>query len=178
MRRAKDPQICVSMPSLFCPSLKYSLVILCQSRADHTAVLEVKRGAKSAHFVQLFLKGQGLFNADLPGTCTPKSWLLQIGFSLQPFFGWPIFAHSRRNWAGAQESEFGPVLLCPFAPCRWLSCQPGLSPEPCLVAVKLNVAFQLLNGFLSDKVKSCQSVQTHMTPPHFQQEEITLRSVS
>lgn len=50
--------------------------------------------------------------------------------------------------------------------------------RPRLADMKLIPAAQLLNAFLSDKVRSCPDVQAHMTPPHFQREEITLQSAS
>lgn len=52
------------------------------------------------------------------------------------------------------------------------------SQHPLPADMKLNPADQLLNGFLSDKVRSCLDVQVHMTPPHFHREEITLQSAS
>lgn len=56
-----------------------------------------------------------------------------------------------------------------FAPChRGSPAASERSHDPRLAGRKLNPAAQLLNGFLSDKVRSYPDVQAHMGPPHLQ----------
>lgn len=132
---------------------------------------------------QVFIENQGAFGPDPSGTFTPQSWTMQPSLSpwwthsLQNFLGWSTYDPPWWSWADDFGTLNMPVVM--FAPCLGgFPASRECTDHPRLTDMKLNPAAQLHNSFLSVKVRSHLDVQTHMSPPHFQQEEITLPSAS
>lgn len=181
-KRVKEPQTFVSMSSLFWSQLQYSLYILSQSRVDCPyCVWRGKMGERPAWYWPALHREPGsLWSGPIWDYCSPA--FPHGGLTAcRPFLGWPpmtLLGEAGQMHGGGDFGTLHMSVLV-FAPC------PGGFPSarectehPRLAHMKLNPATQLHNSFLSDQVRSHLGVQTHMTPPHFQQEEITLPSAS